>query len=754
MGFPQRRPWRRRLLVLGTAVVLLLVLIAFFFPYLLKRYIERHSEEWIDRKVTIDRLVLNPFTFRYGVYGVTCYEPKGSPEVFVSWSEISVRSNLWRGFRDNNWRFTRLRIKDPYFHIVQQGDRFNFSDLMELGGRDTTASTDTSTTRFSMEDIRIEGGRIDYASDILKAPVTVQDLHAECTRITSADARMDFKLGFGLAAGGEVDGGFTIDTDRSLYAIDAKLRRFALPQLLPYLQDFMHTTALQGSVDLGLALRDSWADTTALAVRADLAVNGFDLTDGQGGHLIGLKTARVDLDTLDARTSSFKLRRVLVDGLTTRYQQWADGSNTWTKALILDPASGTDSTQALAASASNVFVMLADYIRMLGQEFVANQYTADSMVMAHSAVDLEDFTPEKPFRYKLSDVDIRSSRINTAAGTADFNASALLNDRGRLQSTFKFDPKDFRNVDATLAVEDLALQDLDPYSRWYAAYPLQEGVMAYTGSTSIHGGRLDSRNKIVVGKLKFGKKTDIHDTGIYVLPLRLAAGLLKDVHGNIDLDVPVKGDLNDPTFKVWPIVWQVLKNLVVKAGTAPVRLVARAFQDVDEQDLESVRFGPTQAAIAKAQRKPLDMLVKLLKEKSELVVDLTPTMDLQQTLEEWAAFEAKKRYLQLTSPVSEADSSRMMDLSLRDEAFLAWLDGQSPGTKGQAERSRCLALIGTAQAKQVVEAQETARRMAVLAYMKAAGVAEGRCRIRPGTKEELAGFVGDPGYRFVFDGAD
>jgi hypothetical protein len=55
-------------------------------PYILKRYIETHSEAWIDRKVTIDRIVLNPFTFRYAITGVTCYEPK-SEEVFVSWKE-------------------------------------------------------------------------------------------------------------------------------------------------------------------------------------------------------------------------------------------------------------------------------------------------------------------------------------------------------------------------------------------------------------------------------------------------------------------------------------------------------------------------------------------------------------------------------------------------------------------------------------------------------------------------------------------
>ena len=61
--------WKRRLTIWGGVLVVLLFLVAFLFPYILKRYIETHSEAWIDRKVTIDRIILNPFTFRYAVTG-------------------------------------------------------------------------------------------------------------------------------------------------------------------------------------------------------------------------------------------------------------------------------------------------------------------------------------------------------------------------------------------------------------------------------------------------------------------------------------------------------------------------------------------------------------------------------------------------------------------------------------------------------------------------------------------------------------
>lgn len=742
------------MLASSIVVLVLLVLTAFFFPYILKRYIEKHSVEWIGRKVTIDQLILNPFNLTYAVNGVICSEP-GSDEVFVSWKSIAVKSNLWRGFRNKDWRFRELRVEDPYFHITQKGPRFNFSDLLEMGGRDTTASTDTAKVRFSMEDIRITGGRIQYASDVLKAPVGISGLHADCTRITSESARMDFLLGLTLDGGGALDGGFKIDTERSLYAVHATLKNLGLPQLLPYLQDLMHTTELKGEVDLSLDLEDSWADTTALAVSGNLALNSLVLTNGEGQPLVGMKSGQIILDTLNAKAQTFKIRRVLVDGFTTRFQQWADGSNTWTKVLKLDSTIAGDSVHTtLSVEPSNVFMMLADYIHLLGQDFVANQYTADSMVMAKSAVEFEDFTPEKPFRYKLENIDIRSSRITTTTGTANFTASAKLNGRGELKSSFKFDPKNFKNVDVELNVKDLSLPDFDAYSRWYGAYPIQSGTLDYTGKMSIQGGKIDSENHLQADNLRFAKKTDVHDTGIVILPLRLVASLLRDVHGKIDLDVPVKGDLTDPEFKPWPIVWQVLKNLVVKAAAAPVKLVSGLFGAKDDVDAEEVRFQPLATVIGKDQERPLDGLAALLKEKPELNAALVPVTDMQEEQEEWAAAHAKMDFLKITSPMSKPDSMRMMNLALRDSAFTVYLDSKTLTTKGKSERERCIAFVGADVAKQAVIVEEASRQAAVQKYLQQAGVDLKRIVFRPGTTEETSGYMGAPGFRFVVDVAD
>ncbi len=745
--------WRRRLIVGVSSFVMLLLLVALLLPFILKRYIEAHSEEWIDRRVTIDRIVLNPFTLTYGVSGVTCYEPQ-SEEVFLSWKWIGLRCNLWAGFQKNDWRFKGLRVEDPYFHIVQQGDRFNFSDLLELGGTDTSSVADTSSVLFNMTDISLTGGRIDYASDILHAPVSVIGLEATCTRISSELARMDAVLGFDLKSGGRMDASFMIDTETSAYGVNAHLRSFALDQLLPYLQEFFDCSTLTGSADVDLNVLDNYADTTRLSMSAGMVLSSIELVDPHDEKLFTLKNGRARLDTLVSKEERFDLGAVRIDGADLRFTMFADGSDNWTRLLKLDSTMvGDSTTTVLQVSESNVFVMLADYVSYLGQQVIASEYTADSMTVEHSVVDFEDHTPTQPFRYRISEIAVSSQRVSTEQAAGRITATATLQEVGHLKAAASFDPKDLRNVTLDMDVDNMLLHQLEAYGRWYAAHPLEDGALRYVSHTVLNNGFIDSQNNLRVDRLKVGKKVDEHDPEIYVLPLRLAAGLLKDVHGVVELDVPVKGDLKDPEFRVWPIIWQVLKNLVVKAVSAPGKLLVRALDGADEADLEHLRFEYLQAEPGFGQKKGLRQLASALKAKPELSVALIPIVDVKAEQQMLAAFSAKRIFLFGDSArLSAADSVRIDGLSSKDSSFTRYVEERTPALSGKPNQERFMAIAG----KLVEEWHyiEEARREHVMQFLLAEGITPARVVFREGTSEELVGELGAPGYRFIYDIAD
>jgi hypothetical protein len=82
-------------------------------------------------------------------------------------------------------------------------------------------------------------------------------------------------------------------------------------------------------------------------------------------------------------------------------------------------------------------------------------------------------------------------------------------------------------------------------------------------------------------------------------PVLFAVNLLKDANGRIDLELPIKGSLEDPQFDMGALIGQVVSNLLKKALTAPFSLLAAAFGGGADpskagsgEDLQYIAFAP------------------------------------------------------------------------------------------------------------------------------------------------------------------
>jgi hypothetical protein len=100
----------------------------------------------------------------------------------------------------------------------------------------------------------------------------------------------------------------------------------------------------------------------------------------------------------------------------------------------------------------------------------------------------------------------------------------------------------------------------------------------------------------------------------------LAVSLLKNSKGEIDINLPISGTLNDPKFSVGGIIIQVIVNLLTKVITAPFTLLAAAFGGGEE--LGYIEFAPGAAALKEEQTKRLDTLAKALNDRPGLKLDI------------------------------------------------------------------------------------------------------------------------------------
>lgn len=174
-------------------------------------------------------------------------------------------------------------------------------------------------------------------------------------------------------------------------------------------------------------------------------------------------------------------------------------------------------------------------------------------------------------------------------------------------------------------VRDLELAPLSTYSVHYAGYGIERGKLSMDVAYKVQpDGQLTANNQLVLNQLKFGDEVPGAPNS---LPVKLAVALLADRYGVIDINLPVSGSLNDPQFRLAPIVFKLIVNLVVKAITAPFSLLANAFGGGGDE-LSMVSFAPGSAVLSSEAKAGLNKVAQALKDRPGLKMTVVGTASL------------------------------------------------------------------------------------------------------------------------------
>jgi len=179
------------------------------------------------------------------------------------------------------------------------------------------------------------------------------------------------------------------------------------------------------------------------------------------------------------------------------------------------------------------------------------------------------------------------------------------------------------SLDIATSFKRVELTTLTPYSGKFAGYRIRKGRLNLDLHYLITNGQLKAENKVVVEQLQLGEKVDSPDA--VDLPIRLAIALLKDTEGKISIELPVTGDLNNPQFSVMPIVWQTLRNLVLRAVQAPFKLIGGLIAGGGSEDLGTVAFTPGSSDLTADAHGSLDKLAAALQQRPTLRLEIEGT---------------------------------------------------------------------------------------------------------------------------------
>lgn len=279
---------------------------------------------------------------------------------------------------------------------------------------------------------------------------------------------------------------------------------------------------------------------------------------------------------------------------------------------------------------------------------------------------------EEEFKYTLKDIEVDMKDF-TSQGNREFTLllEGGLTGLGRFKSESTMslvEDWDFTatglNVEGIFNISNLDLVDFNPILRKTLPNEIKSGRVFYQGEVRMDGGRFKGENVIRVKNIHPGESTGNNPA----LPLKLGINLLKDRNNNLLLDIPVYGDFNDPQFRIYRVVLQAMKNLIVRAAASPLTMITKTL-GLSEERVSTISFDYLSRDIAEDEVKKLDEISQVLevkdgvKVKLILFTDLEREMDiLNERLKEEKIFKTNTKRKVLEEEVREVIEGRRENL--------------------------------------------------------------------------------------------
>jgi len=463
-----------------------------------------------------------------------------------------------------------------------------------------------------LKDVQLRDYKVHLADRSAKPEVTldVTPLNVDLQNFDSLNGSpFNVKLDAGLGKQGKINADGVVNLAPVTAQLNVKTQDIDLRVAQSYINPFIRLELRSGM--LGSDLKVNLKSTEPLA----LSVTG---------------RAQVDqLHTLDTlKTRDFlKWQQVVVEGLNYQhgdslsidrinlFQPYArfmindDRTTNIDDLLIPQPAdSGTKTAAAKPASNS----------KPLGIHIGGIVINDGSANFADFSLTPNFATAIQQLNGQIGTIDSRQAKPASVDVKGKVDRYAPVTIKGAVNP---FDP--MASLDIATSFKRVELTTLTPYSGKFAGYRIRKGRLNLDLHYLITKGQLKAENKVVVEQLQLGEKVDSPDA--VSLPLKLAIALLKDVDGKISIELPVTGDLNNPQFSVMPIVWQTLRNLIVKAAAAPFKLIGGLVSGGGSEDLGTVSFAPGSSELNKDAEAALVKLSQALKERPALRLEIEGT---------------------------------------------------------------------------------------------------------------------------------
>lgn len=662
------------MLVRGKVVLLVKIFIVLFFisilitwfvlPNHVKKYIEANDKEWINRDITINEISINLLAFKINASDVIIKEPN-SNDNFVVFDNLSINFDLWEMLQ-SNINIEEIILTNLVGKVKQNGTQFNFSDLLSQ----KTAPEDSEPIDYNIKNIKVLNSSVYYIDEHLGSEIVLDSISIKASGFSSKEQFLDAKVNIHQQVGGWLNGNVFYNFMNGDYGLDSQFNGFELAPFKKYITSFIRLSKFEGQLDADIQFSGN-VSNEVIKSKGRITVSDFKIIDPENKPLASVGRFYIDVEGIDSGNNVYDFNEILLEDSKVVFEYLTNGDN-FTKLLV-----GVDSvTQKKSTSDHYVspFEMLSVYLYDMTKEYIFKSYTAKKIQLTNFNLKFYDYTLEDPFYMDLENLEIKAGEIKPENEFAKFIVNGKLNSTAAINGNVLVSRQGVENMTIDMNVNGLILDRFSPYSRTYTAHRFMEGVASFNNKSVIKESYLTSTNTFHIDGVKVSEKDKTRNGSS--LPMRLAVAIMKDAKGNIDLDIPIEGPINDPEYKFGKVIWQVVKNLFTKVVTSPVKSLANMLK-IDEKDLKNIYFDNGQVGLSSLQKKPLNNISNVLNKKPELTINLNHLYNEEYELDAIALKNVKLTYLKQSDIQLDQNipiGKHAFDLSSADPGFLTYIE--------------------------------------------------------------------------------
>ena len=492
---------------------------------------------------------------------------------------------------------------------------------------------------------------------------------------------------------------------------DIKLNDANLPRYFVYAKNYLDANLKSG--ELNAELNVKYAADATVSGKANIA--NIELADGSGDKVFAFKNLK--LSKISFAKNFLNLERVTLSAPFLKAHLNKERELNLSSLVKKSESEKAQKADAKQVAPKNEKPVEAAKPQKKEGEF---DFAIKNILVENGDVDFSDASLFMPFATKITKLegvlmDIDSARptmgtFEGVVGKSGFSKIGL--------KLLPYDPK--KSTEVKFSFKDIDLVDITPYSGQFLGYKIEKGKLNLTLNYDVKDSKLNGSNVVNLDTLTLGEKVESKDA--VNLPLSLAISILSDQNNQINIDLPVTGDLNDPDFKYGGIVWEAVKKLFADITLAPFRFLGNML-GLSSKDLNTIDFMPANAELIVSEQAKIADFIKLTTAKPKMKLSITPAYsDVDVTA--------------LKNAILNEKISQTMNQTGKD--YAGALASLAPKEKSSDEKAlREAALKGIEVKKEQLLELANARAQAIKAALVQAGLTEDRMIVKKPEKTDV-----------------